>query len=209
MKPDKKQLPQLIVLGVLVLVCVGYVSFKAMAPATPAPQAVKPAKEAADPTASVVPDKSAAMALASLGATPARRDPFMPQALPAAERDESQNVTPPTKGRTASVTPTNGGKLPRINVGAFNPFAQSGGHASVTTLPPRTVPEPTYTLTGVVRGEENVVVVRSSDNTRHSVRQGQLIDGRYRVLAVTDDGAVLANGKRRIYMKLGGSKNER
>jgi hypothetical protein len=71
------------------------------------------------------------------------------------------------------------------------------------------VPEPTYTLTGVVRGEENVVIVHSSDNTRHIVKQGQLIDGRYRVLSVTEDGAVLANGNRRMYMKLGGVKNER
>ena len=204
MKPDNKQLPRLIVLGVLVLLCVGYVSFKVLSPSTPAPRAPKPAKEAAASTASVVPDTSAAQLFAGLGATPARRDPFMPQALPPAESEDTEPANPPTKIRPVSIVRPNLGKLPKINIGPFNPFGQSS-----RTLPAITVAEPTYTLTGVVRGDQNVVIVRSGDNARHIVKQGQLIDGRYRVLAVTDEGAVLANGNRRIYMKLGGVKNER
>jgi len=207
MKPDNKHLPQLIVLGSLVLVCVGYVSFKVLSPSTPAPQAGASAKEAGPSTASVVPDTSAAQVLSGLGAPPARRDPFMPQALPVAESEETHAAQVMSKTRPVSIFPTGTGKLPKLN--PFNPFGQGSSRASVTTLPIKTEPEPSYTLTGVVRGEENVVIVRSGDNTRHIVRQGQLIDGRYRVLLVTEDGAVLANGNRRMYMKLGGVKNER
>ena len=32
MKLDKKQIPQLVVLGLLLLICIGYVSFKFMKP---------------------------------------------------------------------------------------------------------------------------------------------------------------------------------
>ena len=62
-------------------------------------------------------------------------------------------------------------------------------------------------ITGVIRGAQNVAIIRSGDKGHYIVKQGQLIDGRYRVLSVTNDGAVLAYKDRRIHLKLGGAKN--
>jgi hypothetical protein len=67
--------------------------------------------------------------------------------------------------------------------------------------------DPDFVLTGVIRGWENVAIIRVGDSERHVVKQGQFIDGHYRVLAVTSDGAVLACGSRRIRLKLGGVRN--
>lgn len=223
MKLDKKQLPQLAVLGLLVVACVGVVAFQFAGPRRSAPPAPivndrsrapdRASEEAAGP-------RSARVASADLGAvpasvfpslmsTPARRDPFRPSTLPGAV----EISTRPPAGRQNGRATTAGGLAK--NPLPFNPFrdiSQGSGPAALTqgqvaqVLPE---PDPEFTLTGVIRGHSNVAIIRTGEGGRHIVKQGQFIDGRYRVVSVTENGAVLAHNNRRIYVKLGGVKNER
>jgi len=218
MKLDKKQIPQLIVLGVLVLICIGYVSFKVMSPAAPPPAPlqqpdsakteVKGSDESAATDAqdeivqnSVFPD---------LASTPARRDPFTPVVLPGSSvmaQEPPVNVVV-DKPKPVRIVTNPTAKVPRITTPPFNPFSQMSAKIDPTPQPVVVPdPDPQFTLTGVIRGDQNVAIIRMGDGGRYVVKQGQLIDGRYKVLSVYDDGATLVYKNRRIHVKLGGVKN--
>ncbi|MCE5200233.1 MAG: hypothetical protein ABFD54_05645 [Armatimonadota bacterium] len=218
MKLDKKQTIQLVVLGVLVIICIGYVSFSAMNSHQAPPQPVKQASEktetvetntatvAAAPT-SVFPD---------LASVPARRDPFAPVALPMEQTVENNmNVSPapkpfPTRRVQAKPIKLPVGKVPRVPANPFNPFSQLAQAFVTPSTSSSTAPvvvqakDPEFMLMGVVRGERNVAIIRTSAGGRYVVKQGQLIDGRYKVESVSYDSATLVCESRRIHLKLGG-----
>jgi hypothetical protein len=208
MQPDKKQIAQFVVLGVLVVVCIAYVSFKVMGSKAPG-AANNPAKNAgavtaltADSSATVTQDQSPTGVFPDLNSPPAKRDPFTVQKLPQSE-DQQSSDQQLIEARPQPVVVNAGAKLPRIEVAPLNPFAKTNATVSVS----KDNQEPQFTLTGVLRGESNVVILRSGTNERHIVKQGQFINGRYKVLFVTGDGAVLADKNHRIHLKLGGNKN--
>jgi hypothetical protein len=201
MKLDKKQIPQLIVLGVLVIVCIGYVSFSVFSPkqAAPRPPAEKAASTAASEAETSASQESAVLPPGEfpemMGAT-VRRDPFTPQIAATAEQ---LAATPKPARHGAGLKNLSGGVPP------INPFkGPSGAMPGMLPVPEK---EPEFVLTGIIRGAENVAIIRVGDTGRHIVREGQLIDGRYRVMRVTDDGAVLVYKNRRIDVRLGGAKN--
>jgi hypothetical protein len=222
MKLDKKQMPQVIVLGVLLLACIGYVTFQ-FTSHKPAPPAPAPAEQAqgqdqkADETAEQV-EK-----LANLPAV-SKRDPFSPvmvASLPGEpvplskgqynsatvrERVMSKlnpNRPVPTIWKSSSTVPRMPGPMHVEPI----PLTMVGGrtNGSVSSIPV-TPGDPNFIVTGVIRGGKNVAIVRSGDE-RHIVREGQYIQGKYRVDSVTDDGVVLSESNRRISLKLGGEKN--
>lgn len=207
MKLEKNQIPQVVVLGLLVLVCIGYVSFTVLKP---------PAVELKPPPPKQ-PDKSVSgMAVVRLTSqqlqptpgfpdlsTPvARRDPFTVQPLPGsgqADNVEKQAIAAPkpeirqVRSAAAKVPPL----IPVI-----------GPLADFSIQPAARDQDPDFVLTGVIRGYYgNVAIIRVGDSERHVVKQGQFINGRYQVLTVTSDGAVLACGSRLIHLKLGGVRN--
>ena len=219
MKLDKKQIPQLVILGLLTLLCIGYVSFTLTRGSKPAQQvqAAQPsAKNNESATAGCEQDTNIEVAKSSsTGLEPLmRRDPFIPQRLPGAEMNDPTSVPAPQK--SGSVRPSvQVVRNPLASVPPINPFR--GVSPVATPLPVATATEPAkpvqqeqdpqFVLTGVIRGEQNVAIVRSGESGRHIVREGQLIDGRYRVISISDDSAVLVHENHRIYLKLGGAKN--
>jgi hypothetical protein len=213
MKPDSKQVPQLVILGVLVLMCVGYVSFRVMGPGPTkhpkkpdSPPAESTAARPSDAMASVTQETGANSVFPDLARVPNRRDPFTPLALPGAIEEDSTrraNLKPrPTNLRSMGL-----GKLPRIDVKPINPFGGSGSPVSVPHPPADTAQQPKFTLTGVVRGTENVAILRVGDGGRYVVKQGQMIEGHYKVILVMSDAVVLSENGRRIYVRLGGEQN--
>lgn len=227
MQPDKKQNVQLVVLGVLVVAFVGFLSFNFLAPKKSAPKTQPAAKatataqqradeakeDAADDGTEITLDSAVAGVFPDLLSTPARRDPFLPQKLPGAELETQANRTPrpQPQPRPQPFGPNPFANVPKISVPPVNPFKTSS--PQVTKLPAATEQhsdQPVFVLTGVVRGVENVAIIRTGekgDEGRYVVKQGQLIEGRYRVLYVTPEGVVLADKNRRIYVRLGGVKN--
>lgn len=207
MKTDKKQLPQLIVLGVLVVACIGFVSFQFMG-AKPIENASKTdsagqTQESSAPSrapATVTEDVIANGVFPELATVPSRRDPFVEQPLPGQKASEMVTAAN-TMPKPRSVASPSFGPLPRIGVAPLNPFGSSQVGATETPQ------ETKFSLTGVVRGDQNVAILRTSDGGRYVVRQNESVNGRYKVLMVTDDAVVLSDGGRRIYVKLGGEQN--
>lgn len=207
MKLDKKQIPQMVVLGLLVLACIGYASFTVFKP--PAVEIKAPAPKEPDKAgASIAVVRLTARPIQSTAAFPdlstpiARRDPFTVQVLPSSDTthpDKQANAKPTSAARQAIKSATS--KVPPLipPMGNFTP--------NLSVLPSVQNQDPDFVLTGVIRGWENVAIIRVGNSERYVVKQGQFINGRYQVLAVTSDGAVLACGNRRIHLKLGGVRN--
>lgn len=201
MKLDKKQIPQLVILGVLVLGCIGYVSFTLAKPPAQAPKSGEAGKQAAS-VAEVIaqPQMMQVGTFPGLTTPIARRDPFVVQTLPIEPEERVQTSNPPPF--RMPVMPKSMGKVPPLF-----PFMGSGtGSAPPMTVVPTVQPDPVFALTGVIRGEKNVAIIRVGTE-RHIVSEGQTLGGRYRVISVTEDGAVLACNDRRIHLRLGGVRN--
>lgn len=210
MKQDNKQVPQLIVLGLLVLACIGYVSFKVMSPSDSQkmkPAAAKSAQQNAagetEAAASVVQEHPSEFP--NLTAVPSRRDPFIPQRMPGAIEDPAETKQA-SKPQPVGVNPMPYKKLPRLEIKPINPFGGSRLSSDVPRPPENPDAQPKFVLTGVVRGDENVAILRAGDG-RYVVKQGQVIEGRYRVLLVMSDAVVLSDKGRRIFVRLGGEQN--
>ncbi|MCE5313633.1 MAG: hypothetical protein ABFD49_01430 [Armatimonadota bacterium] len=214
MKPDNKQIPQLIVLGVLVLICIGYVSFKVISPgAKPKAPAAQSQSETAQSDDKAASDDSAVKAVTSptgifpdLASMPARRDPFTPVGSLDQNEEKPAKVAVKTEHTRARIVSNLRARVPRIEANPFNPFSGSGGKSVSSGQVQVQVQEeePLFTLTGVIRGDSNVAIIRSGEGGRYIAKQGQLIDGRYRIESVSDDGATLVYKNRRIHVKLGG-----
>jgi|YNPBryantNP2012_1023418.scaffolds.fasta_scaffold27060_2 hypothetical protein len=212
MKLDEKQkqVSQMVALGLLTVICLGVVSFQFMgrksapppAPVNPVdPQTATAGAEPIDKIADAVP-----MVFPDLGISPKRRDPFMPQmtastvpvennrhVVPKSERVKATNITPNPWTKVPSIPPVTP-KVEQVTTSSNN------GQANQSA----TDPDPSFALTGVIKGSNNVAIIRVGGNERHVVSQGQTINGRYKVISVTDDGAVLSCNSRRIQLKLGG-----
>lgn len=226
MKLDKKDLPKLAALGVLVVICIGVVSFQLLggsgnAP-PPAPAAGNTAKTGTSATGAATASGSATAATPSgtpsgtsagapivpAGSFPGvnsnlpRRDPFLPQQLAEDVKPESARTQKPAPRRA----PTPNLSIPSGRVPPLNPLA-GGVPAGLAAVPTPEEKAPDFVLTGVIRGAHNVAIIRAGQGGRYIVQQGQIIDGRYKVLSVSDDTAVLADKNRRISVKLGGNKN--
>jgi len=205
MKLDKKQMPQLAILGLLVIACIGYASFTVFKP--PAIELKPPApKQAANASFSVAPivrvsaqPIQSTAAFPDLGAPIPRRDPFTIQVLVDADKPAKLPVTSATEHAAARAS----SKVPPL-IPPIGSFTQN-----LAVVPSRESPDPDpdLVLTGVIRGAENVAIIRVGGSERHIVKQGQFIGGRYRVLSVTYDGAVLVCGDRLIHLRLGGVRN--
>lgn len=218
MKLDKKQIPQLVVLGLLTLLCIGYVSFT-VARGSKTPQPAQSAQKSADDSKSSAdtsePGTDIVLTRAQSGGSEpqSRRDPFVPQKLYGSETTGPAQVsTPQISQQTRShvqIVRNPSASVPPIN--PFKGFSQMesplpvAAAKSVQTV--QQEPDPQLVITGVIRGEKDVAIIRSGESGRHIVREGQLIDGRYKVISISDDGAVLVYKKYRIHLKLGGAKN--
>ena len=158
------------------------------------------------------------------------KDPFVPNgpAAPRAVEDRTvpaPSVAPPGSAggddREGALRSLMG--LPAGNPGAVGAAAsrppqwmgprelsrkQAAGWFSRVTapvvLPPP--PPPAFTVTGVVRGDRNVAILRGGPDgdERRFVRAGDLIGNGFKVIAVRADGVEIQSGDRRVTLKLGG-----
>ncbi len=208
MKIAEDQKKQFIVLCCLVVFVLGYAVFKIIGSGSHAQtrQTQTTAKTSAATTdANKVdvgePVDNVALAPAAAGETEAR-DPFIPQigeSAPANTRPTRMSLPPPVfpSGKLSSLSPL----MPPM------PFNRE---ITVTTQnPPAREPDPdpsqTLRLTGVIQGAVNVAILRGPDNARYIVREGQVIDGKYRVDLVTRFGVRLSFNNRSYLLSLGGS----
>ena len=117
-----------------------------------------------------------------------RRDPFAKQNIPG-EEDANQPAAPKAAPARA---PKAFGAGSAARVPALNPFGQGSGPGypsypvGVSPRPAEQENEPEFVLTGIVRGSQNVAIIKVGDekNAILSNRAGR-IDGGYKLLSIT------------------------
>jgi hypothetical protein len=207
MMKDRKNLPQMILLGVLVAVCAGFVVTKVTGKKTapPAQSVQAPAREARqlqpnDGTSSAPetspPGPTVTAVQAVVPPAPATRDPFSP-----AMDVSTRLAAGPPRGIGGQVPPFIPpiGPIPPIGTGPTS--TQAAGPSK-----PVEEPFPPFVLTGIITGRTNVAIIRLGEG-RYVVREGQLISGTYEVVSVSQEGVLLSRDGRSVFLKLGGQGN--
>ncbi|MDH7601496.1 MAG: type II secretion system protein N [Armatimonadota bacterium] len=214
MKLEQKRAIGLAVLGVVVVACVAYISFSVAVPKTTGAKTAQQVGKEQQKTGSDQESRqdSAVASAEELSADRPplpRRDPFALQPLPGEQLQQSvtasQAERPSRSSRSKFRLPRTPNRLPAIDVKPLNPFAGATENPPVQAQTPQ--PEEEITVTGVVRGEGNVAIVRLGESGRHVVREGETIDGRYRVASITTDRVVFIYNNRPVAIKVGGNKN--
>jgi hypothetical protein len=233
-KLDKKQLPQVVVLGVLTLGVVGFGGFKLLSGSSAAPvQADGAPKEPAE-TAQNPENPQGGPKIAVPGEV-FKSDPFQPVVKPTDPNAPAPPVAPPpAKGtepdrpRTKAIkVASNGGGAPVLPSGSpapqpaapVAPVAPSGPAVvkPAPPLPPMVhvdVPadpgahRPQLHCVGVVEGKPNLALLRfkDKDNTRRIVQAGDVLPGGYKVRQIALDGLVLDSGRDRFFVPVGEDK---
>lgn len=223
---DKKQTIQMVVLGLLVALFVGYFVFTFTAKKAPT-QATskdepKPNTASAGQTGTTA-DKGGVSSSASASVVVAvnsptedtvippisGRDPFAPLMIDSGPQafPKPRNVSPPMRmasHKLPPLVPNMSGMLPPIGAGSSPRVGQSitpGGYQK-----PEPQPFPPFAVTGVITGRENVGIIRLGDS-RYIVKEGQRINGTYEVVSVSQEGVLLAHSGRTVFFKLGGEGN--
>jgi len=199
-----KKLPQLIILGALLAVCLGYVVYRLVGTKTqaaPPPSAATQQTQNAPSAAITEPQPTPQLPDAVVAASGAKRDPFAPAVTPEAETP----TVSPQPVRVAQAPP-------KWLSGTLPPFRPPVGESGLSVRPtePVTATEeatPEFRLTGVVRGATSVAIIRAGDKGRHIVREGQYINGRYKVVAILGTSVIISDGHNRKELKLGGKSN--
>ncbi len=151
------------------------------------------------------------------------RDPFAPQmqgAMPGEahggfiKAPPSAPPEPAKRSRTSKAA--NGSKLRFPQPGSLAPYQFKGlpdlqvqgpsGSSVSGGMSPSEQQSP-YTATGVVRGKEDIAIIRGEGGSRYFVRQGQSVGNGYVVSMISPGGVVLKNKDQRVFLKLGGAQD--
>jgi hypothetical protein len=204
---DKKQIIQIVALGVLLLSFVGYLSFKLMTPKAAAPKPVVEASKPADtvkaeatpettPTPGAVPTPLVAVQATNMSSdiSPGSglRDPFAPAIIPL--------TSIPIQPRNHTQLASNAHVPPM----AIPPIGAAGD--TQATAQPQPDPMPQFVLTGVVTGRKNIAIVKLGE-ARYIVEEGRKINGLYQVVSVSQEGVLLSHNGQSVFLKLGGDGN--
>lgn len=232
-KLDKKDLPKLVALVVLSLCLFGFAlsQFVATPTTNAATKQAVPAAGGAAPgtpaTALAKPEVSLvenAFRLSDITVMTSGKDPFVPNG-PAAPRPlgaegASRVVTTAPAPAPAPAAPEpelrNLMGLPSAPPSAGGPPNWAGprgaegelapmGKAVAPVVPPIDT-TPQYVVTGIVRGDTNVAILRGGPGgeERRFVRSGDSVGDGWKVAAVRSNGVEIYSGSRRITLRLGG-----
>ena len=143
MNLDKKQLPQLIALGVLhgrvhrLPVVPGDVfePFLGARGVQVETAAAAPGKAGPAQPEEASADAPEAVSSSDSGLAEVRRDPFAPQKLPARKRRMHGKSPSPTATRASTMVKNPMGKVPPINLSPMNPFSQVSGVPAAASQP--------------------------------------------------------------------------
>lgn len=213
-KLDQKQKIQVVVLGALAAVMFGTFIFR-MIQVTPAAAKTQTASTDQTSTTSASSSKTKFTATAADDAlvadapppTSTMRDPFVPafadqSAIQAYQKsvDPAKPAAQQTSGSWNKMVPPLVAPLPRPG--------DLSMPASLTVAPlpkpvAQTVADPTWTVTGVVDGDDGRMAILRSGDSRRMVRMGDMVDDTYRVVDVDEGHVTLAHGKSKFKLDVG------
>ena len=203
---DRKQMQQLIVLGVLFMAAMGYAAFQLFfAGSTGAStRSTATTEEAGQPAAEQ--QQQTTTEPAWLTSSEPARDPFViPSQFDNLKRSQAPSV------RSAPPRPPS---IP--NVSALPPMPVSpvsGTPGSISTPPveiaaPQPEATPNITVTGVVIGERPVAIVKTEANAdQRIVQPGHQLEGGYVLRAVSREGIVIERDGKTVTLRPGGNPN--
>jgi hypothetical protein len=229
-KLEKEQLPKVIALGVMSAGLLGYAAYTCMGGRGGAARAVAATPHTA-PTAAATPTADAqpsnpALQLAAID----HQDPFKPAInfetgptkTPPAAAKPAEQPAPPQTGAKPPLTPLKdtfdgpvmegpAGTPPRLATAAEvlrqdDPAKPPSAPAPVKAAPPAPPSPPAIVVTGILEGDDNVAIVKWSDEHRQVVRLGDRLDGGFVVKAIRPDAVVLARGSFQWTARLGAAK---
>ncbi|MHB0913263.1 MAG: hypothetical protein ACYC2Y_07435 [Armatimonadota bacterium] len=191
MKIDPNQRTQVIVLCSLVVFVFGFGIYRIVGTTTSAsPKAKTEAKVDEKASKQVSEEPAVDTGIVPVVALGESRDPFEPRILPRREQSSTaeprpvRNYTPPLPSPIAPMP---------IAIGPV-PNAQ-----------PQEEPVDKLTLTGVIEGDVDLAIIRGSGGERYIVREGQRINGKYKVLDISRSGVKLKFEDKTIVLHLGGN----
>ncbi|MEN6520129.1 MAG: hypothetical protein ABFD46_03125 [Armatimonadota bacterium] len=213
-----KQTSQVIVFGILVAVCVAFVVMKVASSSKPVSAKTQTKQKAAAATgktsnngeSTAALDDSSVIDIHVASSSPAaRRDPFAPT-MDTVGKD-IQYIPPIRKltqmpGMNTHPINTPVMPLPVLPVGAGPQNAAQAVPTGRVVNAPEAEAFPAFVLTGVITGRTNVAIIRLEDS-RYIAKEGQLINGKYKVVSVSSEGVRLDHGGRSVFLKLGGEGN--
>lgn len=214
MKLETRRALGLAVLGVMVVACVAYVSFSVMGPKRNIPAKAQTSNSRTSDTGDrTTADESVQADLNTAGLAQEsaleRRDPFVPVPLPGAQTENTttQQIPQPRPAKNSYTPAKSIGRLPTVSRIQPIQLPDVFNQPKVQAQPQESNPEEEITVTGVVKGDNNVAIVRLGETGRYIVREGQVIDGRYRVASVNSERVTFIYNNRAISIKVGGKKD--
>ncbi len=204
-KLDRKQLQQVIVLGVLFLAAVGYAAYQMLFAGSTGASTKSSATTASAQSAKEAEQQTTAPPW--LSSSEPARDPFViPPQFDNLKQSQVQN------SRHASprvATSPNIGALPPmpvvpVSAGTGSPSTSANAQPAPE---PQPEPEPSIAVTGVVLGEYPVAILRSENGGQRIAQPGNQLEGGYVLRTVSREGIVLEKDGKIVTLRPGGNPN--
>lgn len=221
-KLDSKQVPQVIILGVISVGVLGYAAMTFFGGTNPTPVAgtktearTQLAKATSEGTAATSPTDPAVGAPA-LGNVPGLNAPglqlpgqYNPDPFRAGAEEKKPGTpkpaAPKAEVKVAQAAPRPGPSLPSVD--EFPGMRRFQGLPSVAPPAPpvKTGPtRPTLSVTGIISAEDGKDMALIEMGSDHRIiQQGDMLPNRYRVTHIAADGVMLVNGSDRYFVALG------
>jgi len=193
MKLRKKDLAKIVGFSAaLVILAVGIVVTCAEQPATPQPPAAEAEVAVAETPSTLAADQPSEPETPEPAAESAP-EPAPPAADPAPPRAQTAAAPAPRPA------PAPARAVPAASLPPFMLAPADGGGTATRPLGP--APGVLW-LSGVIQGDPTVAVLRRGEN-RYHVCEGDLIEGRYRVVSISNNTVVLQRGSTRQTLRVG------
>jgi len=200
-KLDRKQIQQVIVLGVLFLVAIGYAGYQLFF----AGSAGASTKSASATTQAQLSEQNQQTTTEPewLTASAPARDPFVipPQFDNLKQQARAQTVRP------ASTRVASSPSLSALPPMPVVPVSGNSKENSQTSAAPETEAQPNITVTGVVVGQRPVAILRTEGGDQRVVQSGHQLEGGYVLREVSRDGIVIEKDGKTVTLRPGGNPN--
>lgn len=209
-KLDRKQMQQVIVLGVLFLAAIGYAAYQLFFTGSTGASTKSSATTTSTSRSAEGEQEQQTTEPPWLSSTGPARDPFVvPPQFDNLKQSRSQSVRtasariPPAPNISAlppmPVMPVSGNNTP--------PGGNSAPSGYQTASASQPEPEPGIVVTGVVVGERPVAIVRAEGGSQRIAQPGNQLEGGYILREVSRDGIVLEKDGKTVTLRPGGNPN--
>jgi hypothetical protein len=213
---DDKQKRQSIVLGCLIVFVIGLGIFRVVGakPSSASPRNTAKVEQQTAKVAGSDPAGNVEVQVAESPA-PAQREQYMQEAPVDAGRDPFQpqlvldpkSVVKQAKSTNASGMTSMRSIPPMVPPMPSISVERSNQGAELRSIVPKVDQSNELSLTGIVDGSTKLAIIRGAGDARFIVREGQVIDGRYRVVYISNRSVWIRYQNKNSVLRLGGNSS--